>query len=130
MTAWQGPGLLERMARLSKGTPRFYSFIGSTKTSTIPGIGIAGPSPEATLLTPSLDSEYFIKGRVVSFDVIPMTPDAIPAPAVVSNTTTTNLDTVISYVPTRLTATLIVAVSLAAGATLQRGPGAGSGTEA
>jgi len=82
--AWQGTGAPAKIARLSRGVPRFYLFIGSTRTSTIPGISIAGPSPEATLLTPGLDSEYLITGRVISFDVIPMTPDGIPTPAVVS----------------------------------------------
>ncbi len=58
--------------------------IASTKTSTIPGISAAGASPEATLLTPTLDIEYVYSGRPLSADVIPVTPEGLPTPAVVS----------------------------------------------
>ncbi len=58
--------------------------IGSTLTSTIPGISVAGANPEATLYTPTGDVEYLFYGKVVSFDVIPTTPDGIPTPAVIT----------------------------------------------
>lgn len=64
--------------------PGFVLVIGSSRTSTIPGLSVAGPSPEGTLLTPGLDAEYFVAGRVISFDVVPATPDGVPTPAVVS----------------------------------------------
>ena len=62
----------------------FTVFAASTKTSTIPGITAAGPSPEATLYTPTLDVEYLVTGRPLTLDVIPVTPEGIPTPAVVS----------------------------------------------
>ena len=78
----RGPeGVVEGLKGLA---PRFALVIGSTETSTIPGVSIAGASPQATLLTPALDSEYLIAGKVISYDVIPMTPDGIPTPAVIS----------------------------------------------
>ncbi|GAB6148602.1 nicotinate mononucleotide-dependent phosphoribosyltransferase CobT [Stetteria hydrogenophila] len=62
----------------------FTLFIGSTRTSTIPGISIAGPTPEATLYTPTLDAEYLIAGRPVSMDAVPVSPEGVPTPAIVS----------------------------------------------
>ncbi len=58
--------------------------IASTKTSTIPGISVAGASPEMTLYTPALDTEYLVHGRPLSLDAIPVTPDGIPTPAVLT----------------------------------------------
>lgn len=62
----------------------FVLFIGSTRTSTIPGISIAGPTPEATLYTPTLDAEYLLAGKPLSLDVVPVSPEGVPTPAVVS----------------------------------------------
>lgn len=59
-------------------------FGGSTLTSTIPGITIAGPSPEATLWTPTLDLEYLVAGRPVSMGVVPVSPEGLPTPAVIT----------------------------------------------
>jgi len=59
-------------------------FIGSTKTSTIQGISIAGASPEMTLYTPALDVEYLVLGKPVTMDVIPVTPEGIPTPAIIT----------------------------------------------
>ncbi len=59
-------------------------FAGSTLTSTIPGITAAGPSPEATLYTPTLDVEYLVAGKPLTLDVIPVTPEGIPTPALVT----------------------------------------------
>ncbi len=57
---------------------------GSTRTSTIPGISIAGPSPEATLYTPTLDVEYLIVGRPLTLDVVPVAPNGVPTPALIT----------------------------------------------
>ncbi|MCS7107106.1 MAG: TIGR00303 family protein [Acidilobaceae archaeon] len=62
----------------------FLLFIASTRTSLIPGITVAGPTPEATLYTPALDAEYLAAGRPLTLEVIPMTPDGIPTPALIS----------------------------------------------
>ena len=63
----------------------FY-FIGSTFTSTIPGISIAGPNPEGTLYTPTLDVEYVVLGKPKTLNVIPVTPEGIPTPAIITRT--------------------------------------------
>lgn len=75
------PGALDSIA----AEPLIFSVvIGSTMTSTIPGISIAGPTPEATLLTPTLDVEYLVAGRPLSLDSIPVTPEGIPTPALLT----------------------------------------------
>jgi len=58
--------------------------IASTKTSTIPGISLAGQAPLFTLFTPTLDVEYLYHGAPVSFPVIPTTPEGIPTPAIIT----------------------------------------------
>ncbi len=62
----------------------FILFIASTRTSTIPGVSIAGPTPEATLYTPALDAEIVVAGRPMSLGVVPVSPEGIPTPAIVS----------------------------------------------
>jgi len=69
---------------LSEDSPVLAVVIGSTRTSTIPGISIAGPTPEATLLTPTLDVEYVATGKPRTLDVVPVTPDGIPTPALIT----------------------------------------------
>ncbi len=64
--------------------PLFLIVIGNTYTSTIPGISIAGPSPEATLYTPTLDAEYLVNGRPITLDVIPVSPEGFPTPAIIT----------------------------------------------
>ncbi len=65
--------------------------VGTTDVSLIPGISIAGPSPEATHYTPALDVEYLLTGRPITLDRVPVTPTGIPTPAVVTRALTTDL---------------------------------------
>ncbi len=69
---------------LRSGTLVGVYVIASTKTSTIPGISIAGASPEATLYTPALDVEYLYLGMPVGMNIIPVTPEGLPTPAVIT----------------------------------------------
>ncbi len=57
---------------------------GTTKISTINGISAAGESPELTKLTPVLDSEIIYSGKCLSYNVIPMTSNGIPTPAIIT----------------------------------------------
>ncbi len=70
--------------RASKGRVMALYFIGSTKTSTIPGLSIAGATPELTLYTPACDIEYLVYGEPKSYDAIPVTPEGIPTPAIIT----------------------------------------------
>ena len=75
----------KRVLDVLSSTPTVFTVvIGSTRTSTIPGISIAGPSPEATLYTPTLDVEYLVAGRPLTLDAIPVTPEGIPTPALLT----------------------------------------------
>ncbi len=77
---------------LTEGRFLYLVFIASTRTSTIPGISVAGPSPEATLYTPALDVEYLVAGRPVTLNAIPVTPEGIPTPALLSRAALRLLD--------------------------------------
>ncbi len=77
-------GSYEVLRPLEDAATMFLVVIGSTRTSTIPGISIAGASPEATLLTPTLDVEYLVAGRPLTLDVVPVTPEGIPTPALLT----------------------------------------------
>jgi len=62
----------------------FVLVLGTTDTSLIPGITIAGASPELTHYTPPADAEYLVLGRCRVIPGIPVTPDGIPTPAVIT----------------------------------------------
>ncbi len=60
--------------------------IGNTKTAEIPGITVAGASPELIKYTPPADAELLYCGRCLSIDSPPATPDGKPTPALLSYT--------------------------------------------
>ncbi|NON63463.1 MULTISPECIES: nicotinate mononucleotide-dependent phosphoribosyltransferase CobT [Acidianus] len=62
----------------------FLLTIGTTDVSLIPGITIAGATPELTHYTPAADAEFLLLGRCLSLNVVPVTPDGLPTPAVIS----------------------------------------------
>jgi len=72
------------LERLREGILLGVYVIASTKTSTIPRISVAGASPEATLYTPALDVEYLYLGMPVGMNIIPVTPEGLPTPAVIT----------------------------------------------
>ncbi|BDC18340.1 nicotinate mononucleotide-dependent phosphoribosyltransferase CobT [Acidianus sp. HS-5] len=68
-------------------TAKNYSFIlviATTDVSLIPGITVAGASPELTHFTPAADSEFLLLGKCKVINTVPITPDGIPTPALVS----------------------------------------------
>ncbi|MEM3317532.1 MAG: TIGR00303 family protein, partial [Metallosphaera sp.] len=44
--------------RISTKSPSFLLVIGTTDVSLIPGVTIAGATPELTMVTPAADAEY------------------------------------------------------------------------
>ena len=58
--------------------------LANTMLSTVPGISGAGPTPEATLLTPVLDAELVTTGAITSMPVRPNTPTGCPTPAAIT----------------------------------------------
>ncbi len=74
----------KKLVNYLKFRPLFLTFIGSTKTSTIKGISIAGSTPNMTLYTPALDVEYMEVGEPTTLKEIPITPEGIPTPALLT----------------------------------------------
>ncbi|MEL9939620.1 MAG: TIGR00303 family protein [Ignisphaera sp.] len=78
-------GSLDSISAFQSSSIALY-VIGSTMTSTIPNISLAGSMSIATLFTPALDVEYLYFGKPVSIDIIPTTPTGIPTPAIITRT--------------------------------------------
>lgn len=75
----------ERFLEELKGSNiAFILVIGTTDTSLIPGITVAGASPELTHYTPPADAEFLKLGKCLVIPVPPVTPDGKPTPALVS----------------------------------------------
>ena len=64
--------------------PLFICVIGNTETAKIPGISAAGANPEITDFTPAADMEYLYYGKCKSIEGVPITPDGIPTPALIT----------------------------------------------
>ncbi|MFX1259851.1 MAG: nicotinate mononucleotide-dependent phosphoribosyltransferase CobT [Promethearchaeota archaeon] len=64
--------------------PLFICVIGNTETAKIAGISAAGANPEITDYTPAADMEYLLYGRCKSIEGVPITPDGIPTPALIT----------------------------------------------
>lgn len=69
---------------ISATRPAFCGILANTLLSIVPGISGAGPSPEATLLTPALDAELILQGAITSVPAKPNTPTGCPTPAVIT----------------------------------------------
>ena len=64
--------------------PTFICVIGNTETAKIPGISAAGAVPAITDFTPAADIELLYYGRCKCIDGVPVTPNGIPTPALVT----------------------------------------------
>ncbi len=64
--------------------PLFICTLGNTATAKIPGISAAGANPEITDLTPAADAEYLYYGCCKSIKGVPVTPNGIPTPALIT----------------------------------------------
>ncbi|WP_099210916.1 nicotinate mononucleotide-dependent phosphoribosyltransferase CobT [Thermococcus henrietii] len=62
----------------------FLLVLGNTEISTVPGISMAGATPELTKLTPVADAEYLFHEKPLTIDVIPVTPEGHPTPAIIT----------------------------------------------
>lgn len=62
----------------------FILVIGTTDVSLIPGITVAGATPELTHFTPAADAEFLVRGKCTVINTVPVTPDGIPTPAIIS----------------------------------------------
>jgi len=64
--------------------PSYCCVIGNTETAKIPGISAAGADPAATDFTPAADMELLYYGRCKCIDGVPITPDGIPTPGLIT----------------------------------------------
>jgi uncharacterized protein (TIGR00303 family) len=64
--------------------PLFICTIATTETGKISGISAAGKYPEFTDYTPPADAELLLLGKCKCIKGVPVTPDGIPTPALIS----------------------------------------------
>ncbi len=64
--------------------PLFICILGNTETAKIPGISAAGANSEITDYTPAADMEYILYNECRCIEGIPLTPNGIPTPAIIT----------------------------------------------
>jgi uncharacterized protein (TIGR00303 family) len=64
--------------------PLFIATIATTETGKIPGLSAAGANPDFTDFTPPADVELLLLGKCKSIQGVPITPDGIPTPALIT----------------------------------------------
>ncbi len=64
--------------------PLFIATIATTETGKIPGLSAAGANPDFTDFTPPADAELLLLGKCRSIQGVPITPDGIPTPALIT----------------------------------------------
>jgi uncharacterized protein (TIGR00303 family) len=64
--------------------PLFICTIATTETAKIPGLSAAGANPDFTDFTPPADAELLLLGKCKSIQGVPITPDGIPTPGLVT----------------------------------------------
>ncbi|HTY76055.1 MAG TPA: TIGR00303 family protein [Candidatus Nanoarchaeia archaeon] len=64
--------------------PLFTCTFGTTETAKISGISAAGANPEITDYTPPADIELLMLGKCECINGVPVTPDGIPTPALIT----------------------------------------------
>lgn len=72
------------IGRIEGSRPLFACVIASTETAKIPGLSAAGAMPEITDYTPPADVELLFYGKCKCIDGVPVTPDGIPTPALIT----------------------------------------------
>src|SRR3989337_3456602 len=72
------------LKKLSGKQPLFVCTIGTTETAKIRGISAAGALPELTDYTPPADIELLLLGKCKCIHGVPVTPEGIPTPALIT----------------------------------------------
>ncbi len=78
------PKAEELVERLEGKSPVFICTIATTETAKIPGVSAAGKNPEITDYTPPADVELLFYGRCKCIEGVPVTPEGIPTPALIT----------------------------------------------
>jgi len=74
----------EFIEKIKRKNPCYICVIGNTETGKIPGISAAGENPEITDYTPAADCELLYYGECRCIPGVPITPDGIPTPALIT----------------------------------------------
>jgi uncharacterized protein (TIGR00303 family) len=74
----------EFLERIWGKRPTFVCTIGNTETGKIPGISAAGANPAITDYTPAADVELLFYGKCKCIPGVPVTPDGIPTPGLIT----------------------------------------------
>ncbi len=82
----------ESFVKKIRGRGSFVLVMAYTDTASIPGITVAGASPELMAYTPPLDAELVHTGRIITLDEIAMTSEAIPTPGIITRAAITLSD--------------------------------------
>lgn len=69
---------------LTGKNPLFLCVIANTETGKIPGISAAGANPKLTDYTPAADMEYLYFKKCKTIEKVPLSPDGIPTPALIT----------------------------------------------
>ena len=72
------------LKKITAKKPLFVCTLGTTETGKISGISAAGANPEITDYTPPADIELLLLGKCKCINGVPVTPDGIPTPALVT----------------------------------------------
>ncbi|MDR1993667.1 MAG: TIGR00303 family protein [Nitrososphaerota archaeon] len=72
------------LQKIQGKTPTFIATIATTETGKIPGLSAAGANPDFTDFTPPADAELLLLGKCRSIQGVPITPDGIPTPALIT----------------------------------------------
>jgi uncharacterized protein (TIGR00303 family) len=72
------------MEEIEGKNPLFIATIATTETGKIPGLSAAGANPDFTDFTPPADAELLLLGKCKSIQGVPITPDGIPTPALIT----------------------------------------------
>ena len=72
------------LSEIDGKNPLFIATIATTETGKIPGLSAAGQNPDFTDFTPPADAELLLLGKCKSIHGVPITPDGIPTPGLIS----------------------------------------------
>jgi uncharacterized protein (TIGR00303 family) len=72
------------LEEIESKNPLFIATIATTETGKIPGLSAAGANPDFTDFTPPADVELLLLGKCKSIQGVPITPDGIPTPALIT----------------------------------------------
>lgn len=78
------PLALKELASIPIQNPVFVCIVSYTATCEIPGITVAGASPELLKYTSPADAEFLYYGHCKCIDKVPITPDGKPTPAIIT----------------------------------------------